>query len=312
MNERKIAITKNGYDILRIIEMSSDGSKCDFKICPQINPIDVNINCMRLFSEPFNIEFDRNKELQITYHKAKDNKRTKIHLLLTNKENKKDFRYITLPLIRLLDPNVNTEIPIPLFQIKISDKVLYKKYKKEKEHVQFEIEDNNIVEIYLTKNGYINSNLFDKWENLNLMLCTTPIELFATGLVDKYAGYHIKTIGENTRCMAKSADVTSDIGVRINTIKYPYINTDKMDFLFIENAAYLGVLAGMKRYNQEATNFKLAYEYDLNNHKYFNIIEKEKWERIFYEELKRLDNWIALSNGKYDRQFKNFKEIIFI
>ena len=48
-NNKRIAITKNGYDILRIIDFSNDGNNCDFKICPMIDSKKVDIYSRRLF-----------------------------------------------------------------------------------------------------------------------------------------------------------------------------------------------------------------------------------------------------------------------
>lgn len=304
MNERKIAITKNGYDILRIKETASNGENCEFKICPMIKPQDINIYYMQLFSEPKYIEFDKNKELEITYHKTNGNKKTKIHLKL---KDKFDIEYKSLELTKLLDPNVNTEIPIPLLQIIIPNEVLYAKYKKKNYHTQFEIKDNNIIEVYLTQKGYKDSNLFDKWQNLNILLFANPIQYYATGLNEKYAGQNLymKLQEKDIGLINIKADVTDDIGISINVVNNPNIKTKKMCMLFIENAAYLGFLGGTLQYTEKCINGKLAYKYDLDNDQYFDSKEKEKWENIFQKEFKKLDEWIALSDGKYDKQFEN-------
>lgn len=303
MSENKITITKSGYDILRIIETASDGNNCEFKICPMINTKDINIFCMQLFSEPKYFEFDKNKELEITYHKASNNKRTKIHLKL---KSEFDTEYKELELTKLLDPNVNTEIPIPLLQIIVPNEVLYKKYEKQKKHIQFEVENNNIIEIYLTKKGYKDSNLFDKWKFLNNLLFINPIQYYATGLNEKYAGQNIyMKLQENIGLIAKKTDVTDDIGILINVVNNPNIKTQKMCMLFIENAAYLGFLGGTLLYTEECKNGKLAYKYDLDNDQYFDSNEREKWDNIFEKEFDKLNKWITLSDGKYDKQFKN-------
>lgn len=49
--ERKIAIIKNGYDILRIREINSDEEKCEFKICIMAEQKNVKILYNKLFSE---------------------------------------------------------------------------------------------------------------------------------------------------------------------------------------------------------------------------------------------------------------------
>ena len=307
MSYNKIAITKNGYDILRIRETSSDGNNCEFKICPMIKPKDINIYYMQLFSEPKYFEFDKNKELEITYHKANNGKRTKIHLKLKNEFG---IEYKDLELTKLVEPNVNTEIPIPLLQIIIPDEVLYKKYEKKKDHTQFEVKNNNIIEIYLTKKGYKDSNLFDKWNKLNFLLFANSIQYYATGLNEKYAGQNLymKLQEKDIGLINFKTDVTDDIGISINVVNNPNIKTKKMCMLFIENAAYLGFLGGSRLYTKKCKDGKLAYKYDLDNDQYFDSNEKEKWENIFRKEFEKLNEWIYLSDGKYDKQFKNKKE----
>lgn len=49
--ERKIAIIKNGYDILRIREINSNEEKCEFKICIMAEQNNVKILYNKLFSE---------------------------------------------------------------------------------------------------------------------------------------------------------------------------------------------------------------------------------------------------------------------
>ncbi len=304
MSNKKIAITKNGYDILRISEAASDGNNCEFKVCPMIHSQDINIYYMQLFSEPKYFEFDRNKKLTITYHKANENKETKIHLKL---ENESGVEYKDLKLTKLLDPNVNTEIPIPLLKITVPDEVLYKEYRKKNYHTQFEIGNNNIIEVYLTKKGYKDSNLFDKWKNLNFFLFANSFQYFATGQNEKYAAQNLyaKLLLKDESPINMKTDVTDDIGISINIVNNPNIKTSKVCMLFIENAAYLGFLGGSRVFTDKFPNGKLAYKYDLDNDKYFNSEEKEKWEKIFQKEFEKLNEWIALSDGKYDKQFEN-------
>ncbi len=312
MGERKIAITKNGYDILRIVEGSKDGDKCEFKILPRIDAKNIDIYSMKLFSKSECFEFDRNRKIEITYHKSTNDKPTKIHVKQINRNNKEDIIYNTLPLTELLDPDVNTEIPIPLLKIIVPDEILTVPYRrKPKEHREIDIKDNNIIEIYMTRNGYIEANMENKWFNLRNLQCGNAMQYYATGL-DKYVSQNINMSLVNIsrgnlkeRVINIGTDVTKDIGIKVNTVKYPdRLRTEKLRMLFIENSAYLGFLGGPKMYTREFPNGKPAYKYDIDNVKYFSNEEKSKWENIFQMEFKKLDRLIKESNGKYQKQFE--------
>ena len=97
-NNKRIAITKNGYDILRIIDFSNDGNNCDFKICPMIDSKKVDIYSRRLFSSSERYEFDRDKKLELTYHKTRENLHSEIHIKLINKLDNNDYNIIPLNL----------------------------------------------------------------------------------------------------------------------------------------------------------------------------------------------------------------------
>lgn len=298
MSERKIAITKNGYDILRIIEIESDGNACGFKITPQVKIDDINIYCMRLFEEPKGIYLDKTKNFEITYHKSNDAQKTKIALKYLDEDNHP--LYVNLPLTKLIDPDVNTEIPIPLLKIIVPDNILYKPYKKDKRHRQFDIGDSNVIEVFLTKAGFINSDFVNKWENVNIALIGNAIEYYACGK-DEFNHCNLKTIIKSPRTFCVSADVTKDIGIRINTLKYPKINTPRLSMLFIENEVYLGFLGGsIKMYN--SSDIKQVYKYDVDK---FTFEERQKWEAIFQREFEKLNNYISSSNEDIIKYFAN-------
>lgn len=306
MKEKCIAITKKGYDILRIIELERNEKECGFKICPLTDAKNVDIYYLKLFSDVELFPFDNNKRLEITYHRSNNEEPAKIHLKLIDNANDKIFNYITLPLDKIISPNVNTEFPIPLFQVAIPDNLSNKKYQKRKNHLQFEIEDNNVIEIFLTKKDFINSNFATKWPKTDLLLFSTSIEYYATGLTPKYVKTNIAPLSQSPKTICMSANVTNDIGIRINTIRRNKTYS-KLEFLFIENIAYLAFLEGLPiKYTLNESWVKL-YEDELYNNKHFNIKEKHKWENTFNEEFKKLNKLIVDSNGKYEKQFIKYK-----
>ena len=103
------------------------------------------------------------------------------------------------------------------------------------------------------------------------------------------------------------ADVTDDIGLQLNTVKSEIV-TKKLDFLFIDNEAYLGFAGGVRIFNSEHPNGIHNYKLDLANDKFFDSKSREKWEYRFTKELKNLDKLIANSNGKYQKQFEKLDE----
>ena len=56
--QKKIAIIKNGYDILRIVQGKTTEEHCEFKIIPMVEPKETRIFYMKLFSEPKEFKFE--------------------------------------------------------------------------------------------------------------------------------------------------------------------------------------------------------------------------------------------------------------
>ena len=298
--QKKVAITKNGYDILRIVEGKSNGEKCEFQISPQISPESIRFFAMPLFSNAEYVPYDQTRKLEITYHKATSTKPTKIHLKLTDRNDKSNIISQTLPLKELIDPNVKTEIPIPLFKVIIPDEVLKteerKEFKPDKKHVAFDVKQNNVIEVFMTRVNFELSTFQEKWPSISKVLLVNCIQYFATGSI-KFMGYNIGEALNQCKetkkpsTMIYSANVTDDIGVLLIATKDPDIKTKTMDFLFVENSIYLGLVGGT-RIGEKGQNFMPAYEKDLQNDVFFNYKEREKWKYEFQKQIKRLDKKI--------------------
>ncbi len=298
--KNKVAIIKNGYDILRIVQGSKDIDNCDLKICFMNS--NYEIKYMKLFSNYKNLKFDKNSKWELTYHRATISKPTKIHL--KNKIEKE--KYITLPLTELLDPNFNTEIPIPLFKVIVSNGCnLIKKYNEKgmpkKDHTIIDMKENNILEIYLTKNGFIKSNFYEKWKNISFSLFGNAMEYYATNnqkyiaknIFDTFKNPNNTEDGNKIYNIGISTDVTNDIGIFVNTVNDPDIKeNNNYSINFIENKLFLGLLGGLeKKYNEGDKQFML-YTEDIENKKYFSEDEYRKWKYIFEKEIKKIDRKI--------------------
>lgn len=304
--KNKIAIIKDGYDILRIIQGSKDEDNCDFKIC--LMNSNYEIKYMKLFSNYKNLEFDKNDDWELTYHKSTISKPTKIHLKSKTEKDK----YITLPLTELLEPNFNTEIPIPLFKVIVPNGCkLINKYNEngaKKDHRIIDMTGNNIAEIYLTKNGFMGSNFYEKWANISFSLLGNAMEYYATN-EQKYIGKNILDTFKNPKNtedghkiynVGVSTNVTDDIGIFVNTINDPELKeNDNYSINFIENKIFLGLLGGStKKYDLEEKPF-MIYTEDLKNEKNFSEEESKRWKYIFEKEIKKVDREIKKNQKKW-------------
>lgn len=303
--KKEIAITKNGFDLLRIIEGKNDKYECEFIIEPMIDVEKTRIFAMPLFSEPQYIPFDKNCKLHITYHKSTLTKPTKIHLCMEFENGQS--KYETLPLNNLIDPNINTEIPIPLLKVVIPDDVLTVKYNKKTRHKEFDIKDSNIIEVFMTKADFGIGKFHEKWENMSHALMENSFQYMATGL-SKYIGINLfeqlHTSRTKEHISAVFTDVTDNIGIFMNTIESIELNVKTMDFLFIDNAAYLAFVGGLEHYNQYYPKGKLTYELDVDNENFFDYRERRKWNYRFNREFEKVQVLIKRSNGKYAQQIR--------
>lgn len=296
----KIAITKNGYDVLRIIELNSDKDKCAFKIVPKIDLCKLNIKCMRMYSLYEDIEFDSSKIVEITYHKSDGIHDTKIHIKMIDKENKDDVEYKTLPLERLIDPDVNTEIPIPLLKIVVPNSVLTNKYQESSKYVKFDMEDNNIFEIFMTKKDYIYENLIEKFPNIYRVIMGDSLEFFTSGV---FRGYNIEcTLKESVvtnqpKNAIVATNITDDIGLLVLKVFDPRIKEDKANMLFIENEFYLPI--SIDRITINSGKKQLIYEEDLENNTKLTKEEKEKYKYRFEKQIKKYNKFNLSHREEY-------------
>ena len=188
---KKMIITKNGHKLFKVIEGKCTEDKCEFKIIPEMQSTEIKIFTMQLFSKAEEFIFDTNRILEITYHKSTLSQPAKIHLKLTNKKDKADIKYETLPLRNLIEPDINTEIPIPLFKVIIPNEVDTKIYTKGNEYKVFDIKDSNVIEIFMMTSARKEKQILEKWNFLNSQLIMNPIEYWVTG-ADKYVALNYK------------------------------------------------------------------------------------------------------------------------
>lgn len=302
-NIKKVVITKNGFDVLKIIEMNSDKQNCAFKIVPLIDLTKLKITTMKMFSLCENIEFDSSKTVEITYHKSDYIHDTKIHIKMIDKQNNENVTYKTLPLNRLIDPNVNTEIPIPLLKITIPNDVLINRHESNNRYVEFDMEENNLLEIFMTRKDFINENFIEKFPEAFDVLTGDSFEFFTSGV---FRGYNLDcTLNESfvknePKNFMVGANITNDIGMMLLKIFDLKINSLFANFLFIENEFYLPIC--VYRLSGRSINRQNVYESDLENNK--TITEEEK-KKIKYRIEKQIKKFV-----RYSKSHRNEQEFI--
>ena len=309
---RKLSIIKKGYDVLRIIEMGNG----EFKITNETGIKDFNVYAQELFLKPKYINFDKSQEWEISYHSSTDKEPAKIHL-----KKRKNNEYTTLPLTNLIDPDTNTEIPIPLFKVIIPDVALSKEYNYDvngdKEHVVIDIEDNNSIEIFLTSNLFVkNKHYSDKWKNMIDILISTDIRYYASKLNDYvYMNDFYREMnnpdvtGSMNRLVCRGASITNNIGIMVSTTNILDLNTNKLVFLFIDNSEYLTFLANMKFIDPNTNQIMKLYKYDLKDNSYFNNEETKKWEMIINQKEKETNKLLKKYCSRITQQAENKKQV---
>ncbi len=289
--QKKILITKNGYEILKIIEMNSNHDKCSFKIIPMVDNNDLKITATKMFSNPEEIEFDSSKNIELTYHKKTKLYEPKIHIKMIDKITG-EITYKTLPLKRIIEPNINTIIPIPLLQIIIPDNIVMKKYINDKEYKEFDIGDNNIIEIFLTNNmTSIRKFMYDLPTIANVLF-NDSFELFTSGeclarnlsrTFDEIGYYGVKTV-------MFGSNVTKDIGIWIVNVYDKNINNNKLEVNFIENEFYLPIT--INRWILINNQKMKLYLRDLDNNVLLSSEARIKYLKLFESSIMKYQNYV--------------------
>lgn len=271
-DNKKIAITKKGYDVLRIIEINSDHEKCSFKIVPMVENRKLKITATRMFSLPEEVSFDKNSIIELTYHKREGLHQPKIHIKMIDRENSKLITYIDLPLKEVTSPNIKVKIPAPLLQITIPDGALHKKYKPGKDKKEFDIGNNNVVEIFIMNNLNDIPSCMHDFPFIFNALFENNINFFTNGIYrDNIEEKIFNEIGyDGEKCEMLGSQITTDMAIWVKNIYDDKIKSNQVELNFIENKYYIPLMAGRPCYigNQKS----LTYIRDL----YFNTMFSDK------------------------------------
>ena len=174
------------------------------------------------------------------------------------------------------------------------------------------MEDNNIIEFFMTKSGFEIGKFFYNWEKVSIMLLGNCLQYFTNGN-NFFVGQNLGAIlnkcktGNMPVNAIQKADVTEDIGLLISKVHNPFINPEKMEFLFIENEFSTALCAGVG-ISDENGKFLLAYEYDLQKQLDYNKEKQEKMIKLFKNSIVRYNNFIEENKEKYNEITKYYNK----
>jgi hypothetical protein len=224
-DQSKIAITKNGKDLFRLIFVPAGEGKYDVKICCLGKPYIVDIY-QHFAYRPIRIDPIQSQEKEITYHHGQGKWPVLIHLKNTQTEESHQ-QYETVLSLGLNAPSTQAMFPQPLFKIEIPQSLVdfSSQYHPKKETAQIEIENNNVIEFYLTRPSFKSEDFYNRFYPLYSVYSTLSIEYFCTnslcsGLEKEDA---LKTTHEKERTVGIAA---SRKDVSVQTAFYYHRNAD--------------------------------------------------------------------------------------
>ena len=298
---KKIAITKNGKIVLKIIEMNNKDDMCDFKIVPCIQGDSLKIFSLKMFSLKQQYVFDPSKYIEISYHRYDGIHPTKIQVKIMDSETKELIKHEALPLTRLIDPYVNSYFPIPLLKITIPDNFDGEEYHSSNRYVEFNVGNNNIVELFMIRRDF-NFQLFcDGFPNFFMMLLDDSFEFFTSSIFRGYNGdcaFQETGFTGDAKTMLTAANITDDIGLWCTTILDKNIHNSTLDLLFIENEFYVPVC--VHRYTTMRGYKELMYLCDLDRNTFLSNDEKKRYLKFFEKENKKFLSFKKHHTREYD------------
>ena len=232
-----VPIVKDGKDICRLIFTKADKGRYDLKLDFLGNSFQVQ--AYRLFSQrPIVWDVSESKN-NMSYHYGKDEKPVVIHIK-NEKPAEGGSRYITLPIHRIQSPNINQLLPLPLLKLEVPDCVIEKAkvYRPKPYHRAIDLEDSNVLELFMLPEGRVNQYTLDKYETIFHAWMIASFEFYATDTVlsdyQKYANFI-----PHGKPEARGIGMTKLQGMDLYASIFPdrYVSTErrKLTVTFIEN-----------------------------------------------------------------------------
>ena len=278
-----IAIRKNEYDLLRIIPFNETDSRCDFKIAMLDN--NYTLRMKQLNTEYFlNLETNIN-DYEITYHSKQGSQPTKLHF----KNTKSDEDYKTLPLSNLEDPIISEDFPFPLLKLGVEIDGIFKRYKKRAKHSVLDLENNNVLELFIVSSNFDFEYFFHNWGLFAHLITILPLEYYTNGKIDTTSTKVNQIINPNKNFNMEQVNfnVSDNLAIIGSCQRDPNIDgiKQKSYIQFYDNNLYLKYLACIPVQFRLADGSKTikqkAYKWQLTSIK--NNISKEKFH--YYQGL---------------------------
>jgi len=236
---KNICIKFKQYDLLRLIPMSV-GDDYDFKLEFMNN--EFKLRLFPVDADYFDIcESVNLKNFSITYHKKTEDYPAKFHL----KSKGDSPKYFDFSIKNILDPSTSATFPIPLLRLKVNQNSDFKTFKRKSKNFNFDLEENNILEIYLVKSNFDLSQFIQKWSIFDLLYTVAPMGYFVHGKIKNISFINkYKSIYKNKSLKRKVVNISEGISLQFISYKNDHFyNESPISFIDIfENGEYLKYL----------------------------------------------------------------------
>ena len=253
---QRIALVINNKDICRIIPYKSDFGKYDLKIDFLGNNFDITLYKL-LNTQPIKYQVGDLPQREITYHKGTKEEPIVIHL--KHKDKKSKELYKKLPLEKIIAPNINNLFPLPIMKIEIpaTDKKVI--YKTKPNHHPLEINDSNVIELYLAHSDFDFDDVMFKLPTVYTAFLTSSFEYYATNSVttggQKYSNFFPKD--NNPKTVMTAIKIFDDLQILAIHYYDPQLKDkiDRTNVTFIENELSESILGMTQvKYPEESRN----------------------------------------------------------
>jgi hypothetical protein len=279
---KRIAVIKNGKDILRIIPFKEENKKIHLKFSFFS---EFKVNYWSLADKE---EKSTKTSKDMTYHSSSGEKKPKVHIKEKDKVHKNIFD-------KVVDIDLNEEFPVPICKLNIFDPG-NKKYKKNNKHIKAELEDTpeikiNTLELYLAPIDFNYGIYKRKWRCLTLLFTFASIDCLIQG-----PGESLDTILMNlSHGPLPLINQTYDKKFSLLWKIYREDAIKENTISFYENKDYIDILATTPvsiKTNGRCSKIMPAYYYDISDMLINNCNPEyiTKWETRFIKSQKKLDN----------------------
>lgn len=176
----KIAVTKDGKDLFRLIFVPSTDAKYDVKMCFLGKPYIIEVY-QHFAYRPHRIDPQDSEDKEITYHHGQGSWPVLIHLK-NQKAEEGQTKYQTILNVGLSAPTIQQMFPQPLFKIEIPQSLVDSSlpYHPKKGRNEIDIEDGNVIEFFLTRSTLDGGDFYNRYTPLFLVYSSLSIEYFCT------------------------------------------------------------------------------------------------------------------------------------